>query len=448
MFGAYFRACEFFGEHLGDFMENKALNACLNEYSAVEARYIAALEQKGLVFESAQAGRAAREQCAELRAQLERAGAHIRNAGASISVGHLSPACVECTGENGSETFSTTFKCHRDCYFCFNRNQPDYQKFFDQGCPWEEGLRAAKQAHENLACIGLTGGEPLLNLQDSLAFLQRAAQTFPGAHMRMYTSGDLLDEAAARALRDAGLAEIRFSVKDDDTPEMQARVLEGMRVATQYIPSVMVEMPVVPGAGAHMQKLLRAFDEIGIDGINLLEFCFPFCNWPEFERRGLVLKNPPFDVMYDYGYSGGLAVAGSELEILQLMVWAQNEGLKLGLHYCSLDNKHRSEIRQKNERARGLNNILEFDTGDFFLKAAKAFGPDVAPVQAALEAAGVRDFMVDAQEQSITFALQHVPAVSAACAQAAAAPDIRTCYFVYEIDETDSGAYITDVALR
>ena len=85
-----------------------------------------------------------------------------------------------------------------------------------------------------------------------------------------------------------------------------------MRVAKRHIPSVMVEMPVIPGSEQHMHKLFRAFQEVGIDGINLLEFCFPFCNWDEFSKRGFMLKNPPFEVMYDYDYSGGLAVAGSE----------------------------------------------------------------------------------------------------------------------------------------
>ena len=130
---------------------------------------------------------------------------------------------------------------------------------------------------------------------------------------------------------DAGLDEIRFSVKDDDAPEQQGRVIAAMRLAKGFIPSVMVEMPVIPGARTHLQQLFRQFEDVGIDGINLLEFCFPFCNWDEFARRGLTLKNPPFEVMYDYGYSGGLAVAGSEELALELMLWALGEGLGFGM---------------------------------------------------------------------------------------------------------------------
>ena len=310
-------------------MAEKAYARAQAGYAAVGERYLEALRERGLAFEDAETGEAEQRACAELRARLAERGVSVRNGGASLSWGHLSPACVECTGARGSETFSTTFKCHRDCYFCFNHNVADYERFVREGCPWEEGIERAA-AERSLACIGLTGGEPLLNLDDSIRFLERARELFPQAHLRMYTSGDLLTEEGAQRLRDAGLAEIRFSVKDDDPPEMQQRVLDAMRLAKRYIPSVMAEMPVIPGSDEHMRHLLRTFDEVGLDGINLLEFCFPFCNWPEFARRGFVLKNPPFDVMYDYGYSGGLAVAGSERLILELMGWAIDEGLRAG----------------------------------------------------------------------------------------------------------------------
>ncbi len=424
-------------------MENNALDRARAAYARVEERYIAALEAKGLVFDvpHAHAKERARLLCA-----LKERGVAFRNAGASLSWGHLSPACVECTGVNGSETFSTTFRCHRDCYFCFNRNQADYERFFREGCPWEEGLSRSASENESLACIGLTGGEPLLDVDESIRFLQAAKERFPKAHLRMYTSGDLLTEEAARRLRDVGLDEIRFSVKDDDAPAMQDKVISAMRLAKRYIPSVMVEMPVIPGAEEHMKHLLRTFDEVGIDGINLLEFCFPFCHWEEFERRGFVLKRPPFEVMYDYGYSGGLAVSGSEELILSLMVWAIDEGLTLGLHYCSLENKHRSEIRQKNERARGLHPCLELDEGTFFLQCCKAFGPDVPVARPALSKAGCTDMIEDEEEESLAFPLAFADALSEVVHPDGSHLQLQTAFYVYEVEGED--AYFIDVAIR
>ena len=122
--------------------------------------------------------------------------------------------------------------------------------------PTAEGLARAAETYKNgLAVIGLTGGEPLLSFDASIAFLNRARELFPEAHKRMYTSGDLLTEDMARALRDAGLQEIRFSVKDFDPEPMQERVLDAMRLAKRYIPDVMVEMPIIPGTEARMKEL-------------------------------------------------------------------------------------------------------------------------------------------------------------------------------------------------
>lgn len=424
-------------------MENRALDRARAAYAQVEERYIAALEEKGLIFDEPFAYEQRHDRAIR---ELKARGVAFRNAGASLSWGHLSHACVECTGVNGSETFSTTFRCHRDCYFCFNRNQADYEKYFTAGCPWEEGLARSASENEDLACVGLTGGEPLLDVDESIRFFQEVRQRFPHAHLRMYTSGDLLTEDGARRLRDVGLDEIRFSVKDDDDPKMQARVISAMRLAKRYIPSVMVEMPVIPDAEDHMKELLRTFDDVGIDGINLLEFCFPFCNWDEFARRGFKLKRPPFEVMYDYGYSGGLAVSGSEALILELMVWAIDEGLHLGLHYCSLENKHRSEIRQKNERAHGLHPCLSMDEGTFFLQAGKAFGQDVPLVREALMQAGCKDMLEDEGEASITFPLAYLDGARALMHEDGTPVQPQICYYVYELD--DEGAYFIDVALR
>ena len=420
-----------------DSMNNPVLQSALDEYATIGNTYVKTLEGKGLKF--APAGEHAAE-IAALRDELESRGAEMRNAGASIRVGWLSKACVECTGTGGSETFSTTFKCHRDCYFCFNYNLADYQKFVEEGCPWEDGLEAChKKNGGKMAVVGLTGGEPLLNIDDTIAFLERARELFPQAHKRMYTSGDLLTEDMAARLRDAGLHEIRFSIKQDDKDDVRERVLRNMKMAGNYIEDVMVEMPIVPNTENVMREWMRRFDENGIKGMNLLEFCFPFHSWNEFEKRGFLLRNPPFPVMYDYSYSGGLAISGSEVLSLRLMLWAMDEGLSFGMHYCSLENKHRSEMRQLNERGRGMHPCFTFDTGDFFLKCAKVYGTDRKPAREMLEELGCRDFLENERERSLAFPLRFKDALEASQFEAV------TSINVLETDE--QGSYLREVGL-
>ena len=419
-------------------MTDKALKAALDHFDKIEKDYVNALVDKGLTFAPRNSHIA---RVSQLRQELAKRQATFRNAGASISCGWLSKACVECTGVNGSETFSTTFKCHRNCYFCFNFNLADYDKYVQCGCPWEQELAAAHEATGGkLAVIGLTGGEPLLNLDDSIAFLKRAGELFPNAHKRMYTSGDLLTPDGAKRLAQAGLDEIRFSVKQDDPNQLRETVLDNMKMAASYIKDVVVEMPIVPGTKEVMKDWMRRFAQNGIKGMNLLEFCFPFHSWEEFNKRGFTLKNPPFDEMFDYGYSGGLAVAGSEELALELMVWALDEGLGFGLHYCSLENKHRSEIRQMNEPARNVHPIFEFDESDFFVKTAKVFGAQRDAARQILLDAQVQDVVEDDDDDTIAFAPRYASLFDGT--------DISPMIAFSVLDRDEQGRFLREVALK
>ena len=61
------------------------------------------------------------------------------------------------------------------------------------------------------------------------------------------------------------------------------------------------------------------------------------------------------------------------------MTFAFEKNLDLDIHYCSLENKHRSEIRQLNERRFANDSLFWLDPEDFFLKAAKVYGLSLIP---------------------------------------------------------------------
>ena len=148
----------------------------------------------------------------------------------------------------------------------------------------------------------------------------------------------------------------------------------------------MVEMPVGPHDGPAMKELLARLDEMGVRGVNLLEFGFPLCNAEAFAQRGLELRQNPYPILYNYWYAGGLPIAGSEAECLELMRFAAERGLRLGVHYCSLDNKNSGQIYQQNKgflldkAFAAAHGWLHFDEGDYFLKCVKAVGDDASTV--------------------------------------------------------------------
>lgn len=385
------------------------LRAWLDEYADIEADYLEQLGRWGIRIAprdvDTDAVRAVKD-------RLRVKGARFRNGDASIVSGDLSSACVACTGGRGSKTFFLSLACNRSCYFCFNANQTDYADHLRLNDAWRDEVDAfAAACDDNVTHVGLTGGEPLLHPREAVAFCAYVHERFPDAHIRLYTAGDFLDELLFMRLRDAGLTELRMSIKLDDGEDDIDDALAHLALAKRFIPDVMVEMPVIPGTGERMRALLRELDHLGAFGINLLEFCYPMGAWDEFERRGFAVKNPPFPVLYNYGYAGGLPLAGSELLCLELLEFAIDEGLSLGVHYCSLENKNRDQICLQNASCSLDGGVYERDGHDFFLKALKVFDNDVPLVRRALEACGIAAFVLEDDGRSLAFHPRHVAAV-------------------------------------
>ncbi|MBP1765194.1 MAG: hypothetical protein H6Q65_2252 [Firmicutes bacterium] len=330
-----------------------------------------------------------------------------RNNNHSIHVNWMSPACKACNKGQNSATFYLSLQCHRHCYYCFNPNQQDYDEHTAQQRDSIKELDQIKQTGGNLDYIALTGGEPLLHPEATVQFFQEAKLKFCRAHTRLYTSGDLLDKAILDKLEQARLDEIRFSIKLEDSLQRRRKVMEMIRMAKDIIPCVMVEMPVIPGTLSDMKELLQELNTMGIAGINLLEFCFPYHNAQEFKKRLFRVKNPPFEVLYDYWYAGGLPVAGSEDESLELLNFAVEEALSMGVHYCSLENKFTGQVFQQNQLA-DQSKLIYLSPKDNFIKTAKAFGEDIPKVMKVFETANMREYEVNTDYQYLEFPVEEI----------------------------------------
>lgn len=374
-------------------------------------------------------------------------GACCENGGGSLRRGWISPACMACRTGERTATFFVDLRCTRKCYFCFNPNQDHYEYFLSHKRDIVAELEQAHAAGARFDCLAVTGGEPLLHKDEVVAFVARAKELFPGVHVRLYTCGDLLDDECLAALAQAGLDELRFSIKPDDVARIDAPVFERMAAAVAAVPDVMVEMPVIPGTLPEMKAMLSRIDGIGVRGINLLEFCFPLCNADEFRKRGFELRKHPFNYLYDYWYGGGVPVAGSEAEALALLEHAEREGLRLGVHYCSSDNKNTGQVFQQNkvftcdDVVRGAYPWLTADAGDRFLKCAKAFGADAVRVRDWAQRAGVPcDF--DGKVPAAAIPLAQVDAARSAC------PNERFVESVNVFEQREGALYLREVGVR
>lgn len=408
-----------------------------------ERAYERDMERYGLPFEAEESSERARR-----FAFAGKLGCHCENGGASIWRRWISPACLACrTGKETGSVF-VDLKCTKSCYFCFNVNQPHFEHFQTHRRDIVLELEQAHAAGARYRCLAVTGGEPLLNEDAVVAFFRRARELYPAAHTRLYTNGELLTRANLQRLADAGLTEIRFSVKPRDFDSNQERVFAAMQHAVEMLPDVVIEMPVIPGSVEKMKTLIRRADAIGVRGMNLLELCFPLHNAKEFRKRGMELRKHPFNYLYGYWYGGGIPVARSEKEALGLLEFAENEQLRIGIHYCSADNRNSAQVCLQNapfesdERVRRHYAWLELDENDHFLRCAKAFGADAQLVAAWAEKRD--DVPYDFNERDAACA------IPLRCAEQARSelPGVRFGRSVALLEERDAALSLREVALE
>ncbi|MEJ2302281.1 MAG: radical SAM protein [Anaerolineales bacterium] len=356
-------------------IRNPALRSYAETYVKIYADFMAQIRQFGVEIEPCDQS----ENYGPRLAALRKKGAMVRNDSKSVYVNHISPACQACRTGKGSATFFISLKCHRDCFYCFNPNQENYAYFREHTRDTVAELEAIRRSGHRVRHLALTGGEPLLHKEETIRFCQIARQNFPKAYTRLYTCGDHLDREIMQSLKEAQLDEVRFSIRMHDSPKGRGHTYDRIALARAYIPNVMVEMPVLPGTLEEMKAILTELDRLGVFGINLLEFCFPLHNGDVFREKGYRIKARPYRVLYDYWYAGGLPIAGSEAVCLDLIEFALQSGLELGVHYCSLENKHSGQIYQQNKN-HALSKTMYFSQKDYFLKTAKVFGDDAPRV--------------------------------------------------------------------
>lgn len=173
----------------------------------------------------------------------------------------------------------------------------------------------------------------------------------------------------------------------------------------------MVEMPVLLDKIKAMKDVLVRLDQIGIFSINLLELCFPFFNAQAYRDFGYKIKSHPYRVLYDYWYAGGLPISQSELVCLDLISFALDQGLKLGIHYCSVENKHTGQVYLQNTSYKPPQNAY-FSRRDYFLKTAKVFGEDIEAVKRFFDKNGYHQYGINQEYNYLEFHVSKIRMLS------------------------------------
>ncbi len=174
----------------------------------------------------------------------------------------------------------------------------------------------------------ITGGDPLLVLERTVEVIRALKEHFgPSFHIHLYTSGRYATVDALRALARAGLDEIRFHPVEE---WMLKRVESAVKLG---LFTVGAEIPMLPDKLEETKKLIKTLDSIGVEFVNINELEVSPTNMSKLLLRGYRVSTlKP-------------VVEGSEEAALELLHWAEREGLRISLHYCPASYKDSIQMR-------------------------------------------------------------------------------------------------------
>lgn len=247
----------------------------------------------------------------------------------------LSPGCRTCADGAWSCLFING-RCNASCFYC-PTSQDETDGPLSNGIPFE----TAEDYAEYVALFGFTGvsisgGEPLLTLERTLAFIAAVRRRCGDAvHLWMYTNGTLFTRGIACALADAGLAEIRFDIGATRYD------LGKLRLAVGVIPTITVEIPAVPEEEELMREKLVEMAAAGVQHLNLHQMRLTPHNLRHLASRA-----------YTFVHGEKVTVLESELSALRLIRHGIEQGIDLPVNYCSFPYKRR--FQHAAARRRGL----------------------------------------------------------------------------------------------
>ena len=119
-------------------VRGKDMRKYMQRYVDIQQQFYSQVAKFGLDFDR-ENGPALEAEAARLTAELAAdEGTDFYNNGKSICHGEKSTACKACAKGIGTATLFISFQCHRNCYFCFNPNQDNYEYYSTYKNDWRK----------------------------------------------------------------------------------------------------------------------------------------------------------------------------------------------------------------------------------------------------------------------------------------------------------------------
>ena len=205
--------------------------------------------------------------------------------------------CQQC--QQGTKlVLFVTGRCHWGCAYCplsENRRESPVMYANERPCTtWSEVLEEARAM--DATGTGITGGDPMLDLERSLDAIRELKGAFGHAHhIHLYTSIPIEPDVAQR-LADAGLDELRFHLLDLNLDRYRASLAGAVDAGLV----TGIELPAQPDQVHALEALIEDLRDEPIAFLNLNELEITVGNQEQMDVRG-----------FNLGSGLGAAAAGS-----------------------------------------------------------------------------------------------------------------------------------------
>ncbi len=262
-----------------------------------------------------------------------------------LYLGELSPGCNLCRSGQW-DCFFLNSKCNLNCSFCISPMNSS-ASFCGSNIGPSPKNNAAEYIKNDIQGISFSGGEPLLQREKLFQWLDESSQ-IPNIQCRwIYTNGLLLTEKLLLELSAHNLDEIRFNVAA--TNYQHPHLLSIMKKAGQILPTITIEIPVIPEDESALLKALPEWVNCGVKFLNFHELIY------EPGSRSTQMIGQRMPITFPDGHQFWINPESSKTTKKIFQAIAQNN-FPISLNYCSTIGKWR-QLTQRREQL--LNSQLE-----------------------------------------------------------------------------------------
>lgn len=242
--------------------------------------------------------------------------------------------CIQCQ-EGKKMVLFVTGKCHWGCDYCpLSENRRESPDMFanERRCTnWSEVIEEARAM--NATGTGITGGDPLLDVEKSIEAVSQLKQHLGTEHhIHMYTSIPF-DVGLAQRFAEAGLDEIRFHLLDG----RPTKYLRTMHACHEHGITVGVELPCEPDKEESLFSLIDELEDTPISFLNLNELEITVGNQDNMDVRG-------------FNLSSSMSAAAEGSAELALRLKEAGKSKSFHIKFCTAQYKDAGQLRNRFKR--------------------------------------------------------------------------------------------------